>query len=102
MTRQGETKAAKQALLSIGGINPNGLRVRHGTGTACGWLEIYASIEHAAGCTCVLDPDKPAKICDVCKAMYWNWYSTIENIVAIATGRDQYRDKRIGIHLDFD
>lgn len=38
--RNQETKLVKQALLEAGYKN---IRVRHGTGTAYGWLDVYVS-----------------------------------------------------------
>jgi hypothetical protein len=79
--RREETTAVKRALVAAGFDN-NNLRVRHGTGTAWGWLKIYVDIH-------ILGPS------------HWDdSYNRILEVAIKASGRNEYQAKRIGIHLN--
>jgi len=76
--RREETTAVKRALVAAGFDKP---RVKHGTGTAWGWLKIYVDIH-------ILGPS------------HWNnSYNRILEVAIKASGRNEYQAKRIGIHI---
>jgi hypothetical protein len=98
--RREETTIAKKALIDAG-FNANNVRVKHGTGTAIGWLNIYADIHHILGCSCqslTRWGDKDQKCRD-----YWEKaWQDMEMAVAEATGRSKNPDdNHIAIHLGF-
>lgn len=91
-----ETKAVKQALADVA-IHA---RVKHGTGTAYGWLKIYVDgyhppIQHdrdkygwnncSGNCTACID--------------YRNLYSRIIDIACTVTGRSGDYDGRINVQI---
>ncbi len=74
--RKNETKAVKAAVIKAGYQH---VRVKHGTGTACGWLDIHAD-------------QKPGQI----------WQETDRDLVRIVqsvTGRHGDYDGRINAHV---
>lgn len=95
--RREETIKAKRALLPLFG---DSVRVEHGTGTACGWLRVYAAIPHAPDCTCKIDTmwgERDQRCRD-----YWEkCFQKILQVVIEATGRDRYEAEHIGVHLEF-
>jgi hypothetical protein len=100
MDRKEETKLVKNALINAGFDN-NSLRVKHGTGTAWGWLKVYADLHHLPDCTCKVYADMPRETCQECGVFWRETYNKIENITIQASGRNKYQSECINIHLGF-
>ena len=99
--RNQETTDVKRALINAG-FNANNLRVKHGTGTAWGWLNIYADIHRAPSCSCGT-PDMYGRreTCEPCKELWRNVYDRMIGIAMKTTGRRGDYDGRINVHLGF-
>ena len=91
MTRNEEMQAAKAVLAQMGCRH---ISVRHGSGTARGWLDITVTISHALTCTCTT-----YHTCDVCRRVLYDQSDSVEDAVAVATGRKGLRDNRIAVHV---
>ena len=101
MTRQGEGAAVKRALIAAG-FDQNNIRVKHGNGTAWGWLNIFMDIKRSNECSCGT-PDQYGRreTCDNCKNKWREIDRRIIAIVMETTGRHGDYDGRIGLRLDF-
>ena len=91
MTRNEETQNAKAVLTQMGCRH---VSVRHGSGTARGWLRITVTVSHAVACTCTT-----YHTCDVCRRVQYNQSDSVEDAVAVATGRKGLRDNRIAVNV---
>lgn len=96
MTRREETVAVKRALVAAG-FDKNNLKVKHGTGTAWGWLKVYAEIHHKPECNC----EAMYRLCTPCNALWLDCYRRILEVAIKASGRSVFGDDRINIHLGF-
>ena len=101
MDRKQETTAVKRALIQAG-FDKNNVRVKHGNGTAWGWLSVHADIHHAPSCECG-EPDQYGRreSCQACKDLWRKIYNRMEEVTAFAVGREGRRDNNINIHLGF-
>jgi hypothetical protein len=100
MDRKAETSAVKRALISAGFEN-NNLRVKHGNGTAWGWLKVYADIHHKPDCRCIIHENAPRETSEECKELWRNCYNRINEVAIVSSGRSKYASEQIGIHLGF-
>lgn len=80
-----------------------GVRVRQGSGTACGWCKIYVTIPKAANCFCTSD----TRTCQNCNAKGRETVSKIENMIAGVEFYHYYDDmsgrhKEVNIHVNFE
>ena len=98
MNRQTETRSAKMALRALGFESAS---VKHGTGTAWGWLKVYIDIPHRPGCTCVIREDAPRETCDECERLFRETRERIEAAVIKATGRNRYQSEQVLVSLGF-
>ena len=99
MDRKEETKVVKKALVDAGF---NGVRVKHGTGTAWGWLNSYVDLEPAKGCTCDPNPD-PNVFTEKCRECREHWHESYVKVMGItiqASKRDAYDAKSVNVHLN--
>ena len=96
ITRNEEMQAAKAVLAQMGcrHVSMRHAEVRHGSGTARGWLDITVTVSHALACTCTT-----YHTCDVCRRVQYDQSDSVENAVAVATGRNGLRDDRIAVHV---
>lgn len=101
MDRKQETKIVKKALRQAGFGKENEITVKHGTGTAYGWLDIGADIAHDPDCTCYLEPWGVRKTGPKCQTKWHEIHDTLIKVAQQATGRHGDWDGRIGIHLGF-
>jgi len=101
MDRKQETSAVKRALVQAG-FDKNNIRVKHGNGTAWGWLSVSADIHRAPSCYCG-SPDEYGRreTCQECKNKWREIYNRMEEVAALASDRDKLRDNHIIIHLGF-
>lgn len=102
MDRTQETAIVKRALIHAG-FDQNNVRVKHGKGTAWGWLSIHADIRRANECTCG-EPDQYGRreTCDNCKNKWREVYNRMTAVALEVTGRRGDYDGRINVHLDFN
>ena len=100
MDRKQETTAVKRAIIQAG-FDQNNLRVKHGKGTAWGWLHVYADIHHKPDCTCVIHKDAPRETCAECKTLRNECYDRIEKVAIQASERSAYAAEHIVVSLDF-
>ena len=65
LERKQETRIVKAALLKAGYQD---VSVRHGTGTAWGWLHANVSKPRPAGCSCIVHPEDYGRrdTCELC------------------------------------
>jgi hypothetical protein len=97
MDRKEETRAVKKALVAAGYTTA---RVKHGTGTAWGWLKSYATLDHAPGCTCVIKPDEYTDRCQACRDKWHRAFVEIQSITIKASGRTGYSAECVNVHLN--
>jgi len=97
MDRKAETKAVKVALKKAG----HNCTVKHGTGTAWGWLKISKDMGHSKGCTCSRHSYGVQETCQECKDAWRNQHNDLLAIAMKTTGRHGEYDGRINIYLDF-
>jgi len=101
MDRKQETAAVKRALIQAG-FDKNNVRVKHGNGTAWGWLSVYADIHRSPSCSCG-SPDEYGRreTCQECKDKWRKIYNRMEEVAALAVGREKQRENNINVHLEF-
>jgi hypothetical protein len=97
--RNQETIQVKRALINAG-FDANNLRVKHGTGTAWGWLKVYADMHRAPSCCCG-EPDMYGRreTCEPCKDLWRTIHSRMVEVTMQTTGRQGDYDGRILIDL---
>lgn len=102
MKRMEETAVVKRALKNYGFGKENNVRVKHGNGTAWGWITVYADIHRSPSCSCGA-PDEYGRreTCEPCKKYWRETYNRLLEITLEATGRKGDYDGRTGITLDF-
>ena len=99
MERKQETKIVKKALKNAG---HDGCSVRHGKGTAWGWLDVFSRTNHHPGCTCTKNSWGTQNTSDICGAWWRKKHDAILATVQKTTGRHGEYDGNVNIHLDFD
>ena len=97
MDRKAETKAVKAALKKAG----YDVTVRHGTGTAWGWLEVSIEVDHAPGCECYFETWGTMKRSDLCIKKMHDIHDDILRITQKVTGRHGDYDGNINIYMNF-
>jgi hypothetical protein len=100
MERHEETTTVKRAVIS-GGFGNNNVRVKHGTGTAWGWLKVYADIHHKPECTCYINEYGVRETSVDCAKWWRDVYDEIERIAIQASGRNKYEAECINVNLNF-
>jgi hypothetical protein len=80
------------------------VRVRHGRGTAWGWLEIYLTIPRPANCRCNDPEAKPNSWanCHICTSAWRGAYDEVGRKVRELTGRSGEYGGNINISPTFD
>ena len=112
-SRADETRAVRLAVRAVEGLDRRSVRVRHGTGTAWGWMNVTARLDPSA------PPHERTPECwsdrldrCVCSSRYHTCYidcarcvttsrvgdRTIEAI-RIASGRDEYGMDRVNVTI---
>lgn len=87
MERKQETKIVKEALTKAGYQD---IRVRHGRGTAWGWMDIDVTVNKTPFCYChELDKDDYPGTCSFCMNQRRNEGRKVQGIVLKATGRSE-------------
>lgn len=99
MDRKQETKIVKTALKNAG---HNNCQVKHGTGTAWGWLSVYSSTNHSPDCNCTKHSYGVQETCQKCGEWWRKKHNAILETVLKATGRNGGYDGRVNIHLNFN
>ena len=101
MDRKQETTVVKRALIQAG-FSENNVRVKHGHGTAWGWLSIHADIHRAPSCSCGA-PDEYGRreTCKACKDKWRDCFNRIKQVAAVASERSNWAKNCINVHLDF-
>ncbi len=99
MDRKQETIAIKQALAQ-NGFKGCPLSVRHGTGTAWGWLRVKVTLHQPEECN--HSPDSYSDYCPGCRKIADLTHKRCLALVVAATGRSAYSAERIGIEINFE
>ena len=84
--RKQETKAVKTALLEAGCQN---VSVKHGTGTAWGWLHVDVSKPRPAGCSCIVHVEDYGRreTCELCREASRTANHEATELILSITGR---------------
>jgi hypothetical protein len=101
MERRQETTTVKQALIKAG-FDKNNLTVKHGTGTAHGWIKVRAEIRRAPSCACG-EPDEYGRreTCDECRNKFFEIRRRMLDVTLGVTGRQGDYAGRKMISLSF-
>jgi hypothetical protein len=101
MERKEETKLVKRAVIAAG-FDQNNVTVKHGHGTAWGWLTVSADIHRAPSCSCGA-PDQYGRreTCEECKTWWRSTYNRLIEVAQQTTGRHGDYDGRINVNLGF-
>ena len=99
MERRQETKIVKVALKNAGHTN---CRVKHGSGTAWGWLDIYSPIRHHPECSCTRHSYGVQETSPVCSSHWRKKHDALLDTTLNATGRYGEYNGNVNVHLDFD
>lgn len=94
--RKEETREVKKHLIDLGYKNVN---VRHGKGTARGWITVSVDISKPKGCYCTLNQWGQTERCHHCKDEYSKHYSLLCRGVMDFTGRSGDYDGRTGVEI---
>ena len=101
MERKAETTAVKRAVIAAG-FDKNNVTVKHGHGTAWGWLTVSAEIHRAPSCSCgAPDIYGRRETCEECKKTWRNIYNRITEIAMQTTDRHGEYDGRVNVNLGF-
>ena len=86
LQRKQETKAVKEALSRVGYQD---ITVRHGTGTAWGWLHANITADKPPGCSCVTNYNDYGRVdtCQLCKDARHQANITATDLILEVTGR---------------
>ena len=96
------TERNKQIKAILKGEFP-GVRVKQGSGTACGWCKIYVTISKPSNCLCT----PISVICQPCRVTWRETMEKIENMIAGAEFYHYYDDmgekhKEVNIHINLE
>lgn len=86
LERKQETKIVKETLERAGYQD---ITVKHGTGTAWGWLHIGITTDKPRGCSCVIDHNDydRVEVCQLCKDARHNANTSTTDLILEVTGR---------------
>lgn len=94
-----ESNRVKRALQKPG--LADNIRVKHGTGTAWGWVIIKAYVPHAPDCNCRYD-GITREIGTACHETWETHYQQIREIARVELGRARLEEDRIAIQLEHE
>ncbi len=92
-THAAETKAVKAALTKAGYRNPV---VRHGTGTAWGWLKAKVEVRTPRECHCDIEP---IGRCRDCRDKWETEYRRATRVILRTTGRHGDYDGNVNVDV---